>query len=784
MALSASSGSGNQPPENKLFPITIFPDNLARKKHQETLDLAGLEALILATRAPSKDRLPLLKMALFGDVPSTRNCLRHDANMLDITGIEVEHDSGKTSFKQAVKILTAAGLCCLIYSTPSHVPIERERWRVLLPLSKPRPNSERKHLVELVNGLFDGALAPESFKPLSQAFYFGVVDGASFHIKRLDGVFVDLAGLTKVIGPVPVAGKGTKLTASVAAGHTLADLQAMKKEYMRKRDGGWHNMMLTITSSLVAKKFTDNEIQEFCAEVCDRGRDDPEMLDMLASARAKFGPKSFPAALTAVLKPDQPAPTAVARKEKDAPAEPADGAPLADKVAWLLGTYGHNPKESRVIELYEPSHNCLVKMTDFRDAFAHWYEVQLGPLGGLKKVTAAAGWLAAKRLMITGVRMAPDRDFPVYNEGGNWFKNSYRKPRHAAGSCDVEPFLRFLARLIPDQASFDYQLDWMAYKLRHPEVPGCAILHVADNDMETEGAREGSYGTGRGILFSILRTLYGHAYCREQDFSILDGSSGQSDYTDWLHGSILVTCDESPSSSTYYRLAERRAAYNTLKRNIDPASTERTFTGKYKSAFSGRSHCSILIATNHSDALAIPSNDRRISVVRNGRLPTKAEIADIITWRSTAGALAALEAHLMARDLSAFDAYEPLQSAARDTMIEASIGEVEEIVMEIAADDSLGLVFIRDDLFNAVRAQYNQGDTISGHFNDAWRRHTTQALNSDGTQRRVRIGNRQPKLYCFRRMAERVMSLTAEEAREEAQRWRPGLTLLPGLGTR
>jgi Family of unknown function (DUF5906) len=782
MVLSASPSGGNQPPENKLFSITIFPNNLARKKQEKTLTLAGLETLILQTHAASKDRLPLVKMALFGDVPSTKNCLRHDTNMLDITGIEVEHDSGQISFKRAIKILTAARLCCLIYTTPSHKPVDNERWRVLLPLSKALPNSERRHLVELVNGLFEGGLAPESFR-LSQAFYFGAVEGAALHIKRLDGVFVDLAGLTKAIGPAPGAGKGTNRPATIAAGHTLADLQAMKQEYLRRREG-WHNMMLTITSSLVARQFSDNEIQEFCAAVCDRGRDDPEMLDMLTSARAKFGHKPIPAALKAILQPNKPASTTVTREEKDAPAEPADGAPLADKIGWLLGCYGHDPKASRVVELHEPTHNCLIKMTDFRDAFAHWYEVQFGPFGGQKKVTAAAGWLTSKRLMIAGVRMAPDRDFPVYQEDGNWFKNTYRKPRHAAGSCDVAPFLRFLARLIPDQASFDYQLDWMAYKLRHPETPGCAILHVADNDLDTKGAREGSYGTGRGLLFSILRALYGTQYCGEQDFRTLVGSGGQADFTDWLHNRVLVTCDEARSSPTFYRRGEREVAYEALKRAIDPAITERTFTAKYLQAFKGRCHASILIATNHSDALAIPAKDRRISVVRNGRLPTKQEIADIVAWRGQAGALAALEAHLMARDLSAFDAYEPLQSAARDDMIEASIGEVEEIVMEIAADDSLGLVFLRDDLFNAVRAQYNQGDTIAGHFNDAWRRHTTKALSADGTQRRVRIGNRQPKLYCFRRMADQVMSLTAEEARAEALRWRPGLTVLPGLGTR
>jgi hypothetical protein len=583
--------------------------------------------------------------------------------------------------------------------------------------------------------------------------------------------------------PIYPASNVVKLkSGSGATSHSLDDLDAMLEDYQRTGEG-WHNCMLTCTASYVARKWDDDAITTKLGPYCWRGAVDPDLLELVRSARAKFGPKSFPAALTAVLKPDSQAEPAPAREETEAPPEPADRAPLAAKIAWLLATHGHNPKGSRVVELYEADSDCLIKMTDFRDAFAHWYEMQIGPLGGQNKATAVAGWLVAKRLIIKGVRMAPDRDFPVYSEGKHWFKNTYRRPRHE-GSGDVAPFLAFLTRLIPDQRSRDYKLDWMAHKLRHPEIPGCAIMHVADNDQSAVGAREGSYGTGRGILFSIARALFGDAYCSEQDFRILDGSSPQSVYTDWQHGSVLVTCDESPSSPTYYRRAERVVAYEILKRIIDPAVTQRTFTGKYKGAFAGRSHCSIWVATNHIDALAIPANDRRISVIRNGAPPTRAEIADIVVWRGKAGSLAALEAFLLARDIAGFNAYEPIWTDAKASMVEASVSEVEETMLEIMADEERGLVFLRDDLFNAVRAQHNQGETVSGHFQDAWRRHVVKAVDGSQSQRRMRIGSTQRKLFCFRCMAEQVTGLTEEEARAEALRWRPGIGSMLGLGSR
>lgn len=177
MPKDVTNNAGNQSLVAHQFPLTIFPDNSAQSMYLvHDMTLPGLAELIRITHAPSKEQLPLLKMAVFGEERSAKNCLRTNANMQDISGIEAEHDAGDISYKAAVKILRDAHIRCVIYTTPSHVPVHRERWRILCPLSQSYDKAKRAGFVARLNGLFGGRLARESFA-MSQAFYFGSVEG-------------------------------------------------------------------------------------------------------------------------------------------------------------------------------------------------------------------------------------------------------------------------------------------------------------------------------------------------------------------------------------------------------------------------------------------------------------------------------------------------------------------------------------------------------------------------------------------------------------------------------
>jgi RecA-family ATPase len=173
------------------FAVTRFADKSAQKLTVSTQSLVELRELVLSTSAKEKDALPLLKLARFGSKRTQLNCLRSDANVLDISGIEIDYDKKKIPFEDAVALIERARLNALIYTSPSYTKTE-PKWRVVLPTSVARPPADRAKLVARVNGVLGGVVAPESFT-LSQSYYFGSVSRNPDHRAILiDGDPIDL----------------------------------------------------------------------------------------------------------------------------------------------------------------------------------------------------------------------------------------------------------------------------------------------------------------------------------------------------------------------------------------------------------------------------------------------------------------------------------------------------------------------------------------------------------------------------------------------------------------
>lgn len=159
--------------------LTTFRDYAARERAEDAPALAALRDRILATHAPTKAALPWLKLAAFGDQRSAKGSLRHGANVLVLSGVEGDYDGETHPPAWAVDRLEAAGIRALVYTSPSHRP-DRPRWRVLCPTLDWLPPAEHAALVARMNGVLGGVLARESFT-LSQAYYFGRVDGSTDH---------------------------------------------------------------------------------------------------------------------------------------------------------------------------------------------------------------------------------------------------------------------------------------------------------------------------------------------------------------------------------------------------------------------------------------------------------------------------------------------------------------------------------------------------------------------------------------------------------------------------
>ena len=164
-------------PLDREITLTQFRDAGAKRAFRHLVPLRGLAPKIETRRAERKDGLPWLKLATFGDQPTSKGSLRNNANVTAIDGIEGDHDSGALTPAEAADRLQRAGIAALIYTSPSHTPA-RPRWRVLAPLSRSMPPDHRERLCARLQGVLGGALAPESFA-LSQAYYYGGVEGGT-----------------------------------------------------------------------------------------------------------------------------------------------------------------------------------------------------------------------------------------------------------------------------------------------------------------------------------------------------------------------------------------------------------------------------------------------------------------------------------------------------------------------------------------------------------------------------------------------------------------------------
>lgn len=379
------------------------------------------------------------------------------------------------------------------------------------------------------------------------------------------------------------------------------------------------------------------------------------------------------------------------------PARPDDDAPFAEKIVWLLKTHAYCPIIDRVVRLYEPSDECLLQWHAFAREFQAWVEISTGPRGGQHANFATARWeIMAERMTLDGVRMRPDRAFPTYREAGQTFKNTFRKAGHS-GSGDITAWAKFMEHLLPVAAEREWFCDWLAHKWRNPAVPGVAVAMVA-----ADAAGRPVYGAGRGMLRDVIARLLGAKYVRPIDFNILTGKSSQAVYTDWAAYALLVTVNEAKEHADAGRWANQRATYERLKELVDPRAIERTFHPKGLPAFMGLCFASFLIFTNHPDAVQIPFEDRRFTVLSNPA-PMQTEMAEELTdWMEQEGNIAEVARWLEQRDLSSFNPYMALRTAAKTTMQEWSQDELDEALQTVKQKLGRGALFTTGQIWAAV----------------------------------------------------------------------------------
>lgn len=236
-----------------IFTVTHFADHGARFKTEKQYSLQSLAETIEAESAEAKTLLPWLKLGHFGMLATDKGkSLRHDANVLSITGCEGDYDAEKVPFEDAVMMLREHNIACLVHTSPSHKP-GAPRWRVLCPTSRELAPQERYRLVARLNGVLGGVLGPESFT-LSQSYLYGHLESTTeYRAVPLGGRCIDEADDLDSIAIGKAGANGSNGSGNGHDTHAFEDTDI--EELTRKILSGesLHPSVLSIAGSYAAR---------------------------------------------------------------------------------------------------------------------------------------------------------------------------------------------------------------------------------------------------------------------------------------------------------------------------------------------------------------------------------------------------------------------------------------------------------------------------------------------------------------------------------------------------
>jgi hypothetical protein len=261
---------------------------------------------------------------------------------------------------------------------------------------------------------------------------------------------------------------------------------------------------------------------------------------------------------------------------------------------------------------------AALNVTNFKLDMAAFAVTTKGKRGAETTVHPVDLWMAhPERINVVGRDYRPDapgeRVAWDVDQGG-LVVNTYRAPSHEAvpdgpaRDAALALWQRYIEHLVPDAGERHWLVNKLASKVQRPELPGVVTLMVAPHQ-----------GTGRGTLFVLLEFMFGRRNCITLDRNKLFGKEGQGQYTDWRAGRLFGFVHELLAGDSGGGFQHRRLEmYEHLKVVGDPAAMAFDVVEKYQGTRAAVAHVSLMIATNHLNALPIQYGDRRIAVIRGG----------------------------------------------------------------------------------------------------------------------------------------------------------------------
>lgn len=392
-------------------------------------------------------------------------------------------------------------------------------------------------------------------------------------------------------------------------------------------------------------------------------------------------------------------------------------------VAKLQRSYALCPyQQLQVVPLWAESVMDGMTLTNFRTAMNRYATIEIGVRGGEKRINPVDAWTASEGLLeVRGLRMRPDMPRPLYDEGAHKYVNVYTPVVHPEGG-NATVGLRFLEQLLPDAEERRWFTCWLAYKYRHPEVPGPAVVMVARQ-----------HGTGRGTMATIIEKLFGQRYVKALDFATFAGKTYQSQYNSWGAETLFVTVDESSEAQGGSVFAAKRDTYERIKELVEPRAKLRHFVRHGLPPFSAYSYVTYFIATNHADALPLPADDRRIWVGTNGERRDLEFWNEVNEWMEVPENIGAFAAWLEELDLGEYSPYlPPPMTAGKQAMTELAASSIDRALAD-ALQALPGALAVPEQVLEAMR---HEKEVNAYDFPERWETIARRAIQT----RMFRVG--------------------------------------------
>lgn len=298
--------------------------------------------------------------------------------------------------------------------------------------------------------------------------------------------------------------------------------------------------------------------------------------------------------------------------------------PVRDPSAGVFEKYCLNEAHDKVWRL-GGSEPTAVVMSGFKNKNNQTVHAWTHGAKGVKlrAMSVAQLWLESPyRLDVDDVIHSPgDPQFIRDERADRLLLNTYRGPLWGDGAFDeshAEKFLAYVEYLLPIDNEREYFLDWLTAKIQDPTFRGTGII------MATS-----AYGVGRSTLGNMIGDLVGRHNAADVSF---DDLLGATDYNFW-ETSQFVLVSEARESADYMTSKGPHKAYETLKQRIDSTNTMTTVNIKYQPQRAVKVCTSYLILTQHADAVAVPKDDRRLTVMSNPEQPAPpAYFTELNAW--------------------------------------------------------------------------------------------------------------------------------------------------------